>query len=407
LVYGIVRALLERSRQPLFALGISALVGLGLAMPKLAAVADAMRRAPRYIESSEAIGWPELWTMMTSRVQEYGKWPMHVPKYNWHEWGLYVGFVGAVMLLIGLHARGRREKAALAAALVLLSLGFGAFHRFAPWSLLHRLPLFSSQHVPSRFFYPMLLLAGLATAAALGRWLEPRLLRFRWLDPLLLGVVALYGVDVAHVASRAFEQSFWLRAPDRISRLGMFEHHLGAPVRYLRADWATPMYLSMLANTGVIQCYGVDPGFAGIGARAADAEGYRGRVFVEAGPGEAELAGWSPNRARVQVRGAQAGARVVYDMNWDPSWRAAELPAENDHEAVAGRLPVGASELIFRYVPRTLRWSVPICVLTLLACAWALVEQRRSGRGSAAWRWPASAPGDPGPDPRAARGTQL
>ena len=57
-----------------------------------------------------------------------------------------------------LAGRGTRESPLKWAGLVLLVLGFGAFDPYAPWPLLHHLPVFQSQHVPSRWMYPSLLL---------------------------------------------------------------------------------------------------------------------------------------------------------------------------------------------------------------------------------------------------------
>ncbi len=84
-------------------------------------------------------------------------------------------------------------------------------------------------------------------------------------------------------------------------------------MNYVRRDWAQPVYLSMLANTGVIKCYGVDEHFKP-SARAADAPGYRGRVYLEDGPGSAELREWSPNHAAVRGlrRTTRRAARVQH-----------------------------------------------------------------------------------------------
>jgi hypothetical protein len=156
-----------------------------------------------------------------------------------------------------------------------------------------------------------------------------------------------------------------MRAPEDIERNETFEHLTHAPVAYLERDWAAPMLLSMFANTGVIRCYGADTG-GKAGAIAADARGYRGQSFVSNGPGTAEILEWTPNRAVVRVEGARPGALLAYNMNYDPSWRANGEPATQIEGLVAYRLS-GTDEVVtFSYFPRTLKFSVPLALLTLV-----------------------------------------
>jgi hypothetical protein len=127
------------------------------------------------------------------------------------------------------------------------------------------------------------------------------------------------------------------------------------------------MLLSMMANQGVIKCYGIDPNFQPA-PHAADQPGYRGQAYIDQGQGSAEVVEWTPNRARVRVRGATAGALVVYNMNYDRNWRANGEPALEYQRLVAYRLGPGQSEVEFRYFPRTFAWSLPLLLLTLALC---------------------------------------
>ena len=202
--YALLMVLFSRSLRPLWALGVVGPFAFGLGAPKLLAILDSMRLAPRLIESREVIGLAELWVMLTDRAQKYGSRPVPVPAYNWHEWGIYVGGAGVVCLAIGLFfARGTREHTLRMLGLACLLLGFGAFAPNAPWALLHRTPPFTSLHVPSRFHFPMVLLLALAFAA----WAAPTVDRWlrRWpaIDLGLLVPVVLLGADIVTVAAAA------------------------------------------------------------------------------------------------------------------------------------------------------------------------------------------------------------
>src|SRR4029079_4909935 len=118
--------------------------------------------------------------------------------------------------------------------------------------------------------------------------------------------------------------------------------------------------LAMMANTGVIECYGIDPGFKAIGAKAMDKPDYRGGAYVAEGSGTAKVVKWSPNHAVVEVEGGSPGALVVYNMNWDPSCPTNGAVAAKHDNAVSARLPAGATRVEFRYFPRSFAWSLPI-----------------------------------------------
>ncbi|MFZ5895314.1 MAG: hypothetical protein ACOY0T_29930 [Myxococcota bacterium] len=363
--YASLRALFACSLRPLPIVALAGIAALALAAPKLLAVLDYMQGTPRLIDSNERIGLGELWVMLTQPNQAYGMRPVSVPAYNWHEWGIYVGTAGLAFIGLGaLFARGQRGQAFKICGIGCLLLGLGDFHAYAPWRLLHRLPPFSSQHVPSRFHYLMVFFLGLACVIALAPRLERWLKRRPWLDLVLLLPLALYVRDLVNVNQRPFEQAFWMRAPDNIPALFPFEHHRDAPVSYVQRDWAAPMLLAMFANTGVIRCYGADPSLK-VGAVAADAPNYEGNAFVADGPGRAEIIEWTPNRASVRVRGAEEGALVVYNMNYDVSWRADGAPALEVEGRVAARLLPGRDSIEFSYFPRTLKYSLPIFLLSI------------------------------------------
>jgi hypothetical protein len=367
-LYAALLALFEQSIRPLAALAIAGAVAVGLSAPKLFAVMDHMQDVPRLIESKEVIGFAELLVMLTDPTQRYGSRPVRVPAYNWHEWGIYVGTGGLVLLFIAIvFAHGKRENALKILGFLCLFLGFGAFNPGAPWALLHELPVFASQHVPSRFHYPMLLMLSVAFVATVARVVDRALVQRPWLDLALLVIVGVFAFDLVRVSRVPFAQAFWMQAPAAIHRAEQFEHRTQPKVQYVRRDWAPPMLLSMMANTGVIECYGIDPNFRPA-ALAADDPRYRGEAYVAEGEGRAKVVEWTPNRARVRVDGARSGALVVYNMNYDRNWWADGQRALEHEGLVAARLKPGAAEVRFRYFPGTLAWSVPLAFLTLAAC---------------------------------------
>jgi len=380
--YALLTAFFGATLRPILALAVAGPVALGLAAPKLFAVVDHMRDVPRLIESNEVIGLGELAVMLTAPDQRYGVHSVRVPAYNWHEWGIYIGGGGLFVLVLGvLFARGPREHSLKILGLLCLLLGLGKFHPNAPWALLHELPFFASQHVPSRFHFPMLLLLGAAFVAFAASHVDELLKRRPWLDLLLLAPVAVLVWDMARFSRTPFEQAFWMEAPEDLRRAETFEHRLNPPVQYVKRDWAAPILLAMFANQGVIRCYGFDPDYRP-GAIAKESPNYRGLAWVAEGSGEARVIEWTTNRALVEVTGASAGAVVAYDMNYDSSWRAGGEPALDYAGVVAGRLAPGSSRIEFRYRPRTLPGSLLLFAATLGAC---FFRRRHAAWLRAAW----------------------
>jgi hypothetical protein len=379
--YAVLVALFERSARPLLVLAAVGLVALGFAAPKLLPVLDTFGVHPRLVASDERLDLGAFVTALTSRDQHFYARPAAVRPYGWHEWGMYVSAPGLALLVGALVlVDGARERALKLCGLGLLLLGFGAFHPSAPWTLLHaHVPVFRSQHVPSRFLYPAVLVLALVAAAGIGRFVE-RARRRPWLDLALTAAVAALALDVARVAQQPMRQAMWMKPP-AIPAGRAFRTERRPPFQYERRDWAAPMLLSMMANTGVLECYGVPREEGAPGPAASGEPGYRGELYVEGG-GSAQMLRWSPSSVTVAVRDATSGARLVYNVAHWRGWRASHGSVEPWRGLVSVPLSPGESVVRLWYRPPGLGTGIAWCAATVGALVWAARRQRRSG-GSA------------------------
>jgi hypothetical protein len=373
LLYASVLALSRRSFRPFLSVAIAGATGIGLGAPKLLPIADMMRVYPRKIASPEAIGLGQLLSTFTDSTGTLGHDPVAMPSWGWHEYGIYVSVWvtwGMVIAILG-PSEGARSNALRATGIVFLILGCGAFHQYAPWTLLHQAPVFSSHHVPSRFLMPALLLLTLAFAALAARALDRTVSRRAWLDVVLLVPVYLVATNIATVGLQSSKEAFSFRAPSSITASAEFHHVLETPYKY-DPDWkqvGRQLLLGMYANTGMIRCYATPPELIP-GAIAQGGPGYRGEAYIVGGAGmssgTAHITRWTPNTATVRYENAVPGSTLVYNMNYDPSWRANGSLAINYRAAVAAPLTSGAGEVTFRYYPRTLNWGLLMCAFTAL-----------------------------------------
>jgi hypothetical protein len=365
-LYATMIAVARRSFGPFVALAMASLSGVGFAAPKLLPMIDLMMRYPRKIDSTEAIDLGQLVTMLTERDQSYSHPPaIPVPRWGWHEYGIYVGgWVVAAMLIGLLTAHRGKGMAVKVSGFVFLLLGMGAFHKAAPWTLLHELPVFSSQHVPTRFLFPAVLMLMLAFAASFGGAFDRAIERRRWIDLLLLIPVWLIALDIARVGRKTTDHVFYMDLP-LPPQVGAFHQEYGPPYDYTPGDWSGATMVSMVNNVGIIGCYGV-PDSLVRGAIARGKPGYRGEAYVvdATGGASATITKWTTNTATVKYENAGPAALLVYNMNYDPSWRANGKPAVEYNAVVATPVPLGSGEIRFSYYPRALNAGLAIFALT-------------------------------------------
>src|SRR5204863_10187048 len=176
-------------------------------------------------------------------------------------------------------------------------------------------------------------------------------------------VVAL-GAALVTVSSQWTGHMFYLKAPP-IARQVEFHQALTPPAEYTPGDaWAGASLLSMYANTGFMNCYSVPDRGDPKGAIAKESPSYKGEAYLVEGTGEAKIVAWTPNSAVVEVKNATPGAVLLYNMNYEPSWRANGAPAIEYRHAVAARIDSPSQRIKFSYYPRTLNASICIFLIT-------------------------------------------
>lgn len=405
-------ALWARSPRPLLLLLATGGLAVALSAPKLLPALDKMVDVPRLVESPEVMTPRQLLAALVDQDQAFDRPPPAGP-WGWHEWGIYVGWGPLVLMVLGAAlARGGPARILQSGALLFAALALGSFASWAPWSLLHRLPIFASQHVPTRFAYVAVALAALAAAVGLepllGRW-QARTDRWGKLAPRAgtLAVV-LIALDLARVGAPLLSASFRLRRP-ALAAQPVFRQHARPRHSMIAPDdihagrnrgtfyvKRPSTLLSVQANEGSVRCYGLPirrSAVLPVGRRPVETEVFVARADAPALTvvAPARVLSWSPNHVRVEVAGddlageAPGPLRLVYNMNHDPSWRAEGRAALSHGGLVATPLPDGFGpgqrlEVTFRYRPRTLTAGLALCGLALLLLA-------------RPWRWWRRAPG--------------
>jgi hypothetical protein len=384
--------------QPLRILIAITLIGVGLAGPKLLPALELMARFPRAVESTEFVELRTLVVALTAWGQSPNAASAPIPQWGWHEYGIYVGWIPFLaMLALAPYAAGDRARSLRVAALVALVLGLGAFHPYAPWTLLHKLPLYSSQHVPSRWLHPGVLLFAVIAVSVSERALSAR--KRRW--PFEAGLLLLLGYvafDVSYESGESLRGAFGYTMRQLPPPGEYFQvKEVPAELQYDRRGYAPESMPAMLTNRGVIDCtmmpaqsvWGpkdANGRVIGIGARGRDEPDYRGEVFTKSGRGALHITSWSPNAIEVSFTGAAPGDLLVLNQNWDPGWRVNDTPAENEADRVGFVLPSAQGSARFAFWPRGLGWGIFLFMLTVAALFAAPWWQRRQAAKGAPQR---------------------
>ena len=305
-----------------------------------------------------------------------------VQLYGWQEYGNYLGWFGAGLILITgawiLVFRWRPEywielSVAVASVLILL-LTAGEFASWSPASVMNHLPFFSSFRIPSRHIILLPLVGSICVAFAV-RVLESGSRFKTW--RLAVDVICLVGVCQLALVNRAhFRDAFVLPPIDAESRLfergdlvvAAQELPGPGPAGVLR----TNMVGSMLAGVSPLNCWEplqmkkvAQPGpativLAGVSAGVANAATLTDAAF-------------SPNRISATATVGPQPARVVLNQNFAEGWTSNLGAVDRDPDS--GRpsvvLPAGYTGTVaFSYTTPGLWLGLIIFAVAVAVSIW-------------------------------------
>jgi hypothetical protein len=382
-IYSVYLALTFRRLAPIYMGAVAGASFIGLAAPRLFPILDAFGKAPRLIESNETMDLSVLFEALTNRNQDFGVGPVRVSQWGWHEWGMYIGWVPILLLIIGtaLPAKPRARGMKLVGAIFFI-LAFGSFHEYAPWKLLHEVPVFRSLHVPSRWLYPASLLLGVVTAAGLGRLVSRARRAAGVVDLMAVVAIGWCAIDIAQVSNLSMRHAFWMQTdPQLESASGGFRQvqKVARPLLYEQSDWSTPLLPAIVANVGVIESTAVAPvgvfsrdasgKIPGQGAKGQGDPSYRGEFFTQSGAGKVNVTRWTPGSVTVSVEGATPGDLLVMNQNYDPGWQIGGVAAINYFDTVATTIGKPSQTFTFDYRPRSLTSGILAFLATIFVFA--------------------------------------
>jgi len=304
-----LRALYANPRATVWTLVAFALLASAKVMP---AVSGLQGRPPQW----EEIRMPGTFVLrvLFSPIQALRQQMPAGVRYEFHEYGCYLGIIGVGIVVIAFGERSFRKKNVRVLLWVCFWLWIAtgaALLGWNPWFLFRNIPLINVAHVQSRFLVFVLIGFVLLLASALQEVQRRRMTLFVTLVMLL------------------FVESFAVRhlltgPPPRSDERNVGWDDLIRSTRIERTVARIPIPWGLLEyrNEAAADCY--EPAVTDRPVLSVSDPNYRGEVFVESGPGRASVSRFLPGLIELNWEGVTPPTRITINTRGPLGWRVAQ-----------------------------------------------------------------------------------
>lgn len=391
-VYALFAGLKQKKIRPLKLLIFIFIGTLLLSGIKLIPMLEFINENPRQAAAKDTTEVSLLADIFLSRDQELyyqnTKWANPVQKisfrerkfeYGWHEYGAYVGYVVLFLAIIGFIFYFRRYWPLILSGIVLLWISLGAAAFYNLWGLLHKLPIYDSLHVPSRFILGFTFCLALFSGLGLSKFeniIQRK--RYKFLIGALVGFIFfdLFLVDYPLLGD------IFIITPHKAQRHSDFKQRY-RDFSSFSGESRSFMYPIMLSNSGVINSYeiiGVEKG----NVKAVGDFDYRGEAYFLRKDNKVKSIFFSPNRIKVNVQ-VKSRDTLVLNQNFYTGWKA--RIDGNNYEVcpfdglISVDLLPGEQDVLFYYLPKSFIIGLVVSLLSLIILMfWLLSPVVRHGK---------------------------
>ena len=366
MVWLLVMASLMPSIRPLLVLAVIGLFSSGFAAVKLLPSILFMGKYPRPIGQ----GWAtDPWVMFTALFSPYqDKYRPSPAGFGFHEYGAFVGVAFFLLAIMAFLAPWRKTLPWFIAGMVLylFSRGENPLFGFSLWNLVHHLPIFSSERLPSRWHIPLVFTLSALVGFGIDGLRESLGRAGTTRAALLLAIGTIECFIHGPPNLRYIQQN-----PEETAPTVTADFHQD------RGMVNSRMYMNALRNVGSLNCYELSMfDDLAIFATGDNEKGYRGEAYFATGPQSVQTVEWTPEQLTYDIQAATPGLLIV-NQNYDPAWKLTKgLGKVVGHDGLLGiEVPAGNQQLRIIYRSSAFYLGAAITFATMIiATIWIAID---------------------------------
>ncbi len=357
-MFGGLSSIQHKTFRPILAVALAVVLCGLLSGPKIFPVMELMLRFPRPTEVWRVVPFKNLYNVFLDRAQYDNFFQRFMKHTAWWELGAYVGIVPLGLFVLSFRLI-RRHWPLLLTAVSLLLIGIGNFSPFAPWTMLHRYPVFSDMNMPSRIWIVFIFVSALLCGLSLESF-KAKTARGIYLKNSILAVLFCFiAWDLMAVNTVFFNKKFFSSA--NMLRRPVFQakpfRQTNMPEQYQQIyGAATAFFPQIFQNRGIVNGYEAIPI-----KRHAVPQGdpaYRGEFYLLDQGGELSQKYWSPNKLVFHYNIDRPDVLVV-NQNYDKSWRTSQKRMVKSHDGlISVELQAGEGQVTLYYFPASFAYGI-------------------------------------------------
>lgn len=291
--------------------------------------------------------------------------------YEWHEYGAYIGYIPLILCIVGTIKFFEKQWPLICSGLITFIIAMGNESLVNLWALLHKLPVYDSLTVPSRFilgfiFY-LSIIAGM-TFYVFEQYMQTKSdqhKNYLFIIPLALFMLVTY--DLYESNSSVFQNAFRVE-PIQLRENIIFAQRYRDALFYEDYLVNSSIYPVFLSNGGIIEAYEVMQIKQG-DVKAAGEPGYRGEFYLDRPHGEINQDYFSPNEQRFSVDLNEPNLLIInqnYHHGWKAEFSGNKIPATEIDGLISVLLPPGKYKVRLYYFPET--FVIGLIITGLAVC---------------------------------------
>jgi len=388
-VYLLIESVSLRSVKPLLLYLCICVLFLLLCSIKLLPAITLMKTYPRFVQDEITSGYSisTLWFSLTSEEQNFVKFSgvgsstanfWNGRSYGIDENGMFIGYIGVMLLIIGLLTHARTYKKLTLFLFIFGWLAFGYNMIPSLYAVLHAIPVLQFFRVAQRYRY--IFLIPVSVFIGLGySWLTKRLHNSIYVKCIHFVVILVITICLLQINTAIFPVSFLITLADNsvantaeFSRQCVGQTYLQPKIpisdnRFI--PWST-LYPAVINNNGAPDVCITYP--VRNKTQCTSDLMYRGEMYLAQEAGTLVSTHWTPNviSAKMQI---DADDTFVVNQNYDQGWWVFEnnrsiSRAQSLQGLVAHPVDHLTEKVVFVYLPISFLFGTVLSVLGVFCC---------------------------------------